>query len=85
MYPTTFHPNEIVISPPPGEHENIAALRVVPVTYGDGSLSFVSAWLPTPEDIENLQAGKPIYLGVLSNSLPPVKLSTNPQELGIIE
>lgn len=33
---------------------------------------FVSAWLPTPEELAALNAGAPVYLSIWGSSHPPV-------------
>lgn len=40
-------------------------------TAGPG---MTSAWLPTPEEITQIQAGAPIYLTVLGSVHPPVSM-----------
>lgn len=35
----------------------------------------VTAWFPTPDEIERITAGAPIYLHIIGNSHPPVKMS----------
>lgn len=82
MYPTTFHPNEVCVSPVTGEHETMSSLRVLPLQYQEGQRCMVSAWMPTPEDLERLNSGLPIYLGVMAAGQPPVMLTTEPNELG---
>lgn len=39
----------------------------------------VSAWFPTSEEIERIQAGAPIYLGVYGSAHPPVSMSVGPR------
>lgn len=82
MYPTTFHESEIVISPPPGQHEEISGLRVLPVLI-EGSRVLVSCWKLTDAERQAIANGADIYLGVMSNVQPPVTLTTNRGDLGI--
>jgi hypothetical protein len=42
-------------------------------------LGMTSAWFPTPEEIERLRDGAPIYLTVLGRSHPPVGLAVGPR------
>ena len=65
-----------------GEHETMSSLRVLPLQYADGQRCMVSAWMPTPDDLERLNNGKPIYLGVMAVGQPPVMLTTEPEDLG---
>lgn len=36
--------------------------------------SFVSAWLPTPEQLERIAAGAPVLLRIIGTSHPPVAI-----------
>lgn len=85
MYPTTFHENERVLSPPSGKHEEISGLRVLDVEYPDGSKGCISCWKLTPEEIEEFTKTGEIYLTVLSPSQPPVFLTTSLSRLGVNE
>ena len=85
MCPTTFHPNERVLSPPPGTHGEHSCLRVVDGVYEDGRHVFISYWKPEPEDIERLKQGKGIYLAVLSDHHGPVLMTTDATSLGLEE
>jgi hypothetical protein len=44
-------------------------------TAGPG---MTSAWLPTPEEIEKIKAGAPVYLTVFGNVHPPVSMAVGP-------
>jgi hypothetical protein len=37
----------------------------------EGSPVIVTAWLPTPEELAALNAGKPIFISFLTGQLPP--------------
>lgn len=39
---------------------------------GDATPVMVSAWEPTPEELERLNAGAPVHLRVLGTAHPPV-------------
>lgn len=82
MYPTTFHPNERVVSPPHGKHEEMACLRVVDAIYPDGTKGVISYWMPTPDDLERLNNGGGIYLIVLG-AIAPTLLTTDPKDAGL--
>lgn len=41
---------------------------------GPGTPSMVTAWIPTPEEIEKIVAGAPIHLRILGTGHPPVML-----------
>lgn len=40
----------------------------------DGVNSMVSSWSPTPDELARLNAGAPVYLGILGTVHPPVIL-----------
>lgn len=42
--------------------------------YPDGSSALVSAWMPTPDELQRLNAGQPIHLHVWGGH-PPVALT----------
>lgn len=50
-----------------GNGAEIADLKVVRTEDG-----FVSAWIPTPEEIAALNAGAPVYLFIYGDKHPPV-------------
>lgn len=43
---------------------------------GDGTPAMQTAWLPTPKEIEAINAGAPIILTVIGNAHPPVRIET---------
>ena len=84
MYPTTFHPEERVISPPTGQHEEMSGLRaVIGTVEGTDTCVMTSYWKPTPEDLERLRAGGGIYLTVMCDRHPPVLMTTCANEVGL--
>lgn len=83
MYPITFHPNERVLSPPPGQHEEISCLRVVDITYADGTPGCISCWQLTAEDIQRIQETGKLYICVLGRSQPPILPTVSKEELGL--
>jgi hypothetical protein len=57
------------------ERDGVCATLPVRTEIINGGLpSMTSAWLPTPEEIERIAAGAPIFLRVVSISHPPVML-----------
>lgn len=41
----------------------------------------ISAWIPTPEEIDDMKVGKPVFLAICGHAMPPVSLFTaNPFE-----
>lgn len=51
-------------------------IRDEKTTAGDG---MTSAWFPTPEEIERIAAGAPVYLTVLGRVHPPVSMAVGPR------
>ena len=51
-----------------GDGDAVADLRVVRTEDG----RFISAWMPTPDELVRLNAGEPVYLSVWGNGHPPV-------------
>lgn len=44
---------------------------------GEGTPAMMTAWLPTPEELEALNAGKAIILTVLGSRHPPVMMEVS--------
>ena len=42
-------------------------------------MGMFSAWFPTPEEIERIKEGAPIYLIVLGSTHPPVDMRVGPR------
>ena len=51
-----------------GDGDTVADLRAIRTEDG----RFISAWLPTPDELVRLNAGEPVYLSVWGNGHPPV-------------
>jgi hypothetical protein len=47
-------------------------------TDGSEVMTMTTAWFPTPKELDDLNAGKAIYLNLFGGSHPPVRLSTGP-------
>lgn len=47
-------------------------------TLPEGGTVMVSAWHPTPPELELLRQGRPVYLSVWGGSHPPVLLHVEP-------
>jgi hypothetical protein len=60
---------------PKGMEETCGSLPAMVTTDDQGYDCVVSAWMPSPEDIESMQAGHPVYLKVVGGQ-PPVSLFT---------
>ncbi len=84
MKPTDFPESNIVFGPPAGMDES--QVFSTPAFAGkihggnlDGSSVSVVAWQPSPEEIEQIKNGAPIFLTVLG-CLPPHFLSLSFKE-----
>ncbi len=80
MIAITFKEANAIFKPPPGVDESQCAS--MPVCKAkleggnmDGATIIVAAWLPSPQDIQNLIAGNPVYIG-FCESMPPHFLDT---------
>jgi hypothetical protein len=58
-----------------GKSQGYLGLPVCDVNHADGSHEMLTAWEPTPAEIEAINRGEPIVLSVLGTGHPPVKLS----------
>lgn len=45
---------------------------------GPGTPSMVTAWEPTPEELERLQAGACVHVRILGNVPPPMMVEVGP-------
>ena len=81
MDPVSFHPDEQVMGV--GNSGADRCLRVVPLRYESGQQVLVSAWKPTQAELDRLNAGGRVYVGIMMPMQPPVSLVTNPLDLGL--
>ena len=68
-----FTEGNIVISAPPDfpQVKPVSAYRGVINTGSlDGVGILVTAWMPSPEELEELNKGNPVYIGFLGEALP---------------
>lgn len=56
--------------------EQCSSLRVWKGISTDGFHTIVSKWMPSKEDIENINRGEGIYLSITGHGMPPVSLQT---------
>jgi len=40
--------------------------------YGEGTPAMVTAWLPTPRELEALNAGAAVHVRLIGNAHPPI-------------
>lgn len=73
MTPHEFPGCNVNAAPPPGFEEMISPL----VGFHNGR-TWVTAWLPSPEDLEKLNAGEPIFVSVMSGSRRDVEGNFRP-------
>lgn len=65
--------NRVLVAP----DENPSEKEIYPIAVWTDGQECISAWLPTPEELEDLMAGKPLYLRMLSGQTQaPVALQT---------
>jgi hypothetical protein len=74
------HPtNNAVLGAPKGWDQNELPCGALPITRTecDGVPAVVSYWMPTAEELASLNAGKPLALWVVGNTMPPVALTVD--------
>lgn len=77
MLPTDFEGTNKTFTKPKGmTDEECGDLRVYQGKNDRGEPVIISAWMPSKEDIEAINAGRPIFLKILGSGMPPVELLT---------
>lgn len=67
------------MGPPPGvSDKECATLHIADVTTAAGNM-MVSAWFPSPAEVERMQRGQPVYLCIYGESHPMVSLVVEPE------
>jgi hypothetical protein len=59
----------------PDEHGHCGHLAIRDMPVNGGVPAMHSVWEPTPEELERLKAGAPIYLCIIGTVHPPVSLA----------
>lgn len=79
MRPTQHPSNNAVLGAPPGATiDECRALPITRILYQPGnSAAVVSYWQPTAEQLELLNAGKPVWLSVMGTTHPPVAIGVD--------
>lgn len=82
MTPTNFPETNVTFTAP--EDLDESQVGSIPAHHGiieQGSLAahpiVVTAWRPTPEELEEIIMGNPIYVTTLGQRIPPQMLTTN--------
>lgn len=76
MRPTQHPSNNAVLGAPQGwdqKDQPCSALAITRLEW-DGVPHVVSFWLPSPEELVALNAGHPVQLQVVGQTMPPVAL-----------
>jgi hypothetical protein len=81
MLPVDFPERNFTYTKPKGwTDEQCSDLQVwrgtSPLEGGGMTATIISCWQPSKEDIEAINAGKPIFLKILSAEQPPVEVTT---------
>jgi hypothetical protein len=58
----------------PDRDGDCAHLAILDIQAGDHPPVMLSAWEPTPDEIEAMQRGAPVYLQVVGTAHPPVNV-----------
>jgi len=63
-----------IVIPAPPEFPQVQAISAYRGVIAGGSLdgigTIVTAWIPSPEELEELNRGNPVYIGFLGEALP---------------
>ena len=59
-----------------GKSQGYLGLPVRDITYEDGSSAMQTAWIPSPKELEALNAGAPVLVTILGSAHPPINLET---------
>jgi hypothetical protein len=80
MTPTNLPEANGIFHAPQGDESRVASIHVYQGEIKGGSCDgfpvIVTAWKPNVKELEDLQAGKPVYIGFVTNGLPPHILGT---------
>ncbi len=77
MIPIDFEGSNIIMEKPKEmTDEQCMPLHAMKSVTTDGFPFFIECWQPNKEDIEAIINGRPIYIQILSNSLPPISVWT---------
>ncbi|GAB2959091.1 hypothetical protein GCM10027048_27900 [Hymenobacter coalescens] len=81
MLPVDFPGTNITFAKP-GDmtDEQCYALKAMVGTDGNGFPYTLTAWQPSYEDLQALNAGRPIMLQIIGGGMPPVALWTYDEE-----
>lgn len=77
MLPIDFEGANITLGKPKGwTDEQCMTIKAARGIDETGHGFFLTAWQPSKEDIEAINAGRPIWLKIVSDGFPPVALLT---------
>ena len=77
MLPIPFEKSKAIAKPIGMTDEQCSSLEVLQgVTEQEGWPFTLSCWKPSKEDIEAIQAGRPIWVRILSHTVNPIALFT---------
>lgn len=77
MHPTDFEGTNIVLTKPQNmTDEQCHPLKAFQGVDEQGFHFILTAWIPNKEDLESLQAGRPLYMKTVGQGFAPVLLFT---------
>ena len=77
MLPCDFPEANATYTKPPGTtDEQVMAVPAYRDIDVDGLRFVMTAWMPNKEDLEALNAGRPLYLKICGGGMPPVAMFT---------
>jgi hypothetical protein len=82
MMAVDFQESNITLGKPSDmTDEQCSSIRAQKTVTHDGFPCFLTCWMPSKEDLEALNAGRPLILMTLGEGFPPVSLFTNNEKL----
>lgn len=76
MLPIDFEGSQVIGKPKNMTDEECFGLHAFVGIDENGYKYFLECWKPSKEDIDAIAAGRPIWIKILSNGLPPIAVWT---------
>lgn len=77
MHPVNLHGMNVdLVKPADMTDEQCTSMKALHDIDNDGFPFFLTAWMPNKEDLEALNAGRPLLVKVIGKTTPPIALWT---------
>lgn len=76
MHPFEFTGSKIIGKPTNMSDDECSGIFATTGVDQHGFHYFLTAWMVSPEDLENMKAGHPMFVKTVGNGLPPMNLFT---------